>query len=409
MRTRTLSTSVEARWLLPVSAAPIERGSVLLVDDQIVDVGLNLRGDRHVDLEDGVLMPGLVNNHTHLEFSHLQQPLGSEASTFDAWIRAVIDERRTREVETSTSVQAGLHESERGGVMRMGEIATELALGPLQSDCQAHGVRFLELIGLSPERQAAALATARCYASESPPSGWQPGLSPHAPYTVGLGLLESAVELAQTQALPMAMHLAESRAELEFIQNRSGPFRELLESVGAWDSRAIPSGIRPSDYIQRLAQAPRALVIHGNYLDEDSVAALVQHRETVSLVYCPRTHAFFKHDAYPLAQLLKRGVRIVLGTDSRASNPDLQVWEEAKFVAATHSQVTPQQIVEMCTTQGSAALGVPACEIRTHQRADLTVVRCPWHDPDPMTAILHPEAHAVSLRRVLRDGEHRAS
>ena len=86
-----------------------------------------------------------------------------------------------------------------------------------------------------------------------------------------------------------------------------------------------------------LADAPRALVIHGNYLDRDEHEFLAAHADRMSLVYCPRTHAYFDHPPYPLAELLAAGVRVALGTDSRASNPDLNLLGEMRHVARTHA------------------------------------------------------------------------
>jgi cytosine/adenosine deaminase-related metal-dependent hydrolase len=108
--------------------------------------------------------------------------------------------------------------------------------------------------------------------------------------------------------------------------------------------------------MQMLCAAPRVLVIHGNYLDAEEIDFLAETASQFSLVYCPRTHAFFGHSAYPLAKLVKKGVTVCLGTDSRASNPNLDLFEEVKFVARHHADVDPLEIVRMATIQGTAAL-----------------------------------------------------
>ena len=122
------------------------------------------------------------------------------------------------------------------------------------------------------------------------------------------------------------MHLAESREELELLADGAATFRELLEERSMWDAAAIPARHRGRSIICGvLAEAPRSLVIHGNYLAGDEIAFLGQRRETMSVVYCPRTHAYFGHEPYPLEAMLAAGVRVALGTDSRASNPDLEL------------------------------------------------------------------------------------
>ncbi len=141
--------------------------------------------------------------------------------------------------------------------------------------------------------------------------------------------------------VPVAMHLAESREELDLLRDGTGPFQDLLDERSMWDPQAIPLGSRPLDYLRMLADAPRALVIHGNYLDDEELAFLGANRERMSLVYCPRTHAYFFHPPYPLGRALAAGVHVALGTDSRASNPDLSLLEEMRFVCAPILQLAP--------------------------------------------------------------------
>ena len=105
--------------------------------------------------------------------------------------------------------------------------------------------------------------------------------------------------------------------------------------------------------LRMLADAPRALVIHGNYLDDEELAFLAANRERMSLVYCPRTHAYFEHPPYPLAKHLKLGVRVALGTDSRASNPDLDLLAEMRHVAQNASSDRSRR----CAADGDAWRG----------------------------------------------------
>jgi cytosine/adenosine deaminase-related metal-dependent hydrolase len=169
--------------------------------------------------------------------------------------------------------------------------------------------------------------------------------------------LKSLIELASNENWPVAMHLAESTDELELLHAGTGPFQQLLEERSMWDAEAIPRGSRPMDYLRMLAEAPRALVIHGNYLDEDERAFLAANTDRMSLVYCPRTHAYFDHPPYPLRELLAGGVRVALGTDSRASNPDLDLLAEMRYVARRFPAVARDAILRMGTLNGAEALG----------------------------------------------------
>jgi len=376
MADSTTIVAIKARWLLPLVGAPVDGGVISIAGERIASVGENLSSSPVIDLGDVAILPGLVNAHTHLEFSELTAPLGLRGEPLPMWIRRVIDYRHSRTGDPQRSIEQGLLESLAAGVTMIGEIATS----PWQSQRKAGPdcLVFQEHIGLSPDRLAIREAAALEHLQMPwPQSHAWPGLSPHAPYTVHLQLLERLVELASQYRVRLAMHLAESREELELLQSGTGPFHELLTGLGAWIPDVIPRGARPLDYLQRLAAAPRALVIHGNYLSRDEQQLLATSRDRMSVVYCPRTHDYFGHDDYPLAAMLAAGVHVALGTDSRASNPDLHLWSEARFVAERHKNVCPQTAVELATIRGAEALGLGG-EVGTLEPgklANLAIVR----------------------------------
>jgi cytosine/adenosine deaminase-related metal-dependent hydrolase len=314
-----------------------------------------------IDLGDVALVPGLVNAHTHLEFSDLRRPLGQPGIGIVDWIRLIIAERACGDKHQADPISLGQQESLGGGVTTLGDIITNpAAIHATAMDATC----FHEVIGFSRARAESSLtalisrlesAAAACPASDHPMP--TQGISPHAPYTVSPLLLRPLVTLARRQNMPVAMHLAESREELQFLRDGTGPFQELLDERSMWDPEAVPRGSTPHDYLLTLADAPRALVIHGNYLDDDELDFLATHRDHMSLVYCPRTHAYFDHTPYPLNAALKHGVRVALGTDSRASNPDLSLLAEMGHVARVHHDVYPQDILRMATLAGAEALG----------------------------------------------------
>lgn len=353
--------ALQARVVYPVDSPPIEHGVVTIEGSRIVAVAAESRaGVRPRDLGHVVLLPGLVNTHTHLEFSHLQRPLGKPGMQLADWLRQVIVDRQGRAKSPAETIQVGLRESAACGVSAIGEIATADARA-YAGDSSLDLTVLMEVIGFSKSRAESAfaavserLATARS-SNLGPPSSL--GLSPHAPYTVSPNLLQRLIELAAKHDLPVAMHLAESAEELAFLADGSGPLQELLDERSMWDDQAVPRGSRPLDYLKMLTGAPRALVIHGNYLDAEEQAFLADHADRMSLVYCPRTHNYFKHEPYPLAEFLAAGVRVALGTDSRASNPDLSVLSEMRHVAHVDSSVAPNTILRLGTLAGAEALG----------------------------------------------------
>jgi len=345
-----------------------------------------------IDLGDVVLLPGLINAHTHLEFSDLREPLGQPGTPLPDWIRAVLAERKRANRDAPRAIEMGLQESLQHGVTTVGEIATLSAASYLDTSPRPQLMAFHEAIGFSALRTDSVLADVRRRlesAVEYDDGSLTMGLSPHAPYTVHPQLLVRLVELAGAKRLPIAMHLAESPQELQLLDGGDGPFRVLLEERSMWDPSAIAAGARVLGYLQELSKAPRALVIHGNYLSAEEIEFLAQRRDSLSVVYCPRTHKFFQHRPYPLQTLLSAGVRVALGTDSRASNPDLSLLGEMRQVANVHRDVAPQEIVRMATLAGAEALGLEAVvgSLTPGKRADFTTLRCDAAGSDPYEPI----------------------
>jgi aminodeoxyfutalosine deaminase len=371
-----------ARFVFTAAGPPLRDAVITLAGSRIASVGKRRADKSAVDLGNAAILPGLVNAHTHLEFSDLKAPLGSHGMNFADWIRAVVAYRRRRtDAKRQAASWTGMAESIRFGTTTLGEIAT--AGWPLEAfacdvPSSPESTVFLETIGLRRNRFQASLDAAKEHLAHTAKRGIRIGLSPHAPYTVSPEMVRRLAALSTVAAVPLAMHVAESPEELELLRTGKGPLRDMLVKLDAWDPKAVPTGSSPLDYLRMVRHAHRALVIHGNYLTDEEIAFIGANSQRLSVVYCPRTHAYFKHAPYPLGKLLKAGITVALGTDSRASNPDLNLFSEMRHVANHHS-VAPQKIVAMGTLDGARALGRDdeLGSLERGKRADLAVIRLP--------------------------------
>lgn len=378
-----------AAWVIPVDRPPIENGAIEVHNGFVTAVRSALPHEVCHDLGDVAVLPGLVNAHAHLEFSLVEPPF-QPAQPFTDWIRTLVAYRRQftpDSTEPCMALNLGAIEALMSGTTLLGEIATS---GWSELLMPTHGPRviaFRELIGMRPAGIDQQIEIAEEWLTdESVLAPVTYGLSPHAPYSVAPELLRRSVELAKRFAAPVAMHLAETRSELEFLAHGRGEFVEMLKSFGAWPESGLPLGRRPLDILQTLADAPRALVVHGNYLADDEID-FIAARPRMSVVYCPRTHEFFGHEPHPWRKLLAKGANVALGTDGRGSNPDLSLWNELVFLRERFPDVAPCTLLELGTLAGARTLG---CEhdcgtITPGKRADLVVVNLgpatAHHDP----------------------------
>ncbi len=351
----------KVRYLFTANGHPRENATVLVRNGSVVQA---VDDAYEADLGNVAIMPGLANAHTHLEFSSFDKPFHyPSSSSFADWIRAVIEWRLQREAGPPSAhadaVAQGLVESQQAGTTLLGEIATQPSWPACYQEAKFGGVRFWEVIGLSAGVINEVLERASTYLSPSlqTPAGWRAGLSPHAPYTVGWSLVKQVVEISRQFRAPIAMHLAETCDEIQLLAAHSGPLVEFLSERSVWDPSTVPRGIEPLAYLEVLSKAHRALVIHGNYLQRQDWDFLAQHRKRMSVVYCPRTFAYFGHRRYPLEKMLQRGVHVAIGTDSRASNPDLSIFEELKFLHQQHPAIDAATVLQLGTSCGAEALG----------------------------------------------------
>jgi len=384
-----------ARYIFPGDSEPVENGTVEIVDGRIAAVHPR-RDSAAEDLGNAAIIPGLVNAHTHLEFSDLASPI-SPAAPFADWIRGVVQHRRERSGPVREIIHGGIAECSRNGTTLIGEIATD-DQPALRSLPQGPRVCvFRELLGFGSENVAPQLEAAERFLdsfserTQSPEAakadGSQPvgfdtsprlfaGLSPHAPYSVHPELFTKTVQLAAARKAPIAVHLAETREERRLLHSGDGPLAEMLREFGVWRENVIDRRTRPLDYLQRLDAAERVLIVHGNYLDAEECEFLAK-RENISLVFCPRTHSFFQHAPHPWSEVQRLGGNATVGTDSRASNPDLSLWEELCFLRRFHPEIPDAELLRLGTINGALAMGRDDVtgSLSPGKSADLAVVR----------------------------------
>lgn len=353
-----------AKWLFPVLAPPMKDAWIRVEDGIVAGMGAGNAPRHALDLGNVAVLPALVNAHAHLEFSSLTRPIGRAGMPFPEWIAAVVQWRRGLSEdrlaqEKPLAIETGLRESWSGGVGLIGEIATTPWNELWYAYPSVKVVAFHELIGLSAARRRQAFEQWQLQhdALRSTIRHVEAGISPHAPYTIGLSAVHEAARIAKARCEPITMHLAESADEMQLLESRSGPFRALLEELGAWSEEVWEGVSGVESYLEALSVAERVQVVHGNFLNASNLDYLATHRDRFTLVHCPRTHAFFQPGICPVAKALKRGVRIALGTDSRASNPDLDLWQDVRAAAAKEPNVDPELWLKAVTYEAAYSLG----------------------------------------------------
>lgn len=341
---------------------------------------------------DAVLIPGLVNAHTHMDLTHIGPQPHDPAAGFMPWIDMIRTRRETEPERIAASVRRGIELSLAAGTVAVGDIAgavrAQMTFQPWETLRKSPliGVSWLEFFGIGKgiarsQEMLARLTPEIITAAHADPRV-RLGLQPHAPNTVARSVYAAAIALASKLGhhAPISTHLAESPEEREFVAKADGPQRQLLEMLGLWNE-SIPAdlgqGRTPVEHLRPLLEQTPFTVAHVNHADEAAIETLAATRTRV--VYCPRASAYFgaeRHfSQHRYRDMLAAGICVALGTDSVVNLPPvagatprdggrgMSILDEMRFLQ--HRDGTPPlDLLRMGTTNGARALGLPDAAFR---------------------------------------------
>jgi 5-methylthioadenosine/S-adenosylhomocysteine deaminase len=378
-------TVLTADWVVPVEGPPIRDGAVAVdADGRIAAVGPRSELGDGTHYAESVILPGFVNAHTHLEYE-VYAGFG-DGLAFPEWIGLHVQRKQLIDVaDVEAIARLGAFNCLRSGITTVGDCSFSGATAMACADLGLRGTVYLEVFGsdASPIRNRFEPMRDRIAGTLS--DDVQLGISPHAPYTCTIDLYAACAGLG----LPVATHLAESDAEAEFL--RTG--------TGAWESFGEML-VRPpgTTGIRALAEAglldSNVIAAHCVTADQEEIALLAEH--DVAVAHCPRSNGILGCGVAPLRALREAGIRVCIATDSPASTPSFDMFDEmrAAIMGARARErrpdaLTAAEALELATLGGARALGLEDSvgSIVPGKKADLTVLSLadtsfiPWEDP----------------------------
>lgn len=355
-------TAYRAAWVCPIDQPPIRDGAVRVSNGRIAAVGAGefKHDDVLIDMGDAVLLPGLINAHTHLELSWLRGRV-PPANRFTDWVKTLVAIRRGTEQAVTPEIVAPIHDAitelQWTGTAAIGDVSNSLAAVEPMVQHGVKGVVFHELLGFR-ERDGALIAASREKRDAAARHGVRVTLAPHAPYSTSVELFKAIRETVSASPCSiMSVHLGESPEEVELLATGSGPWRGMLEAIGVWrDDWVIPQ-CGPVQFLERHGVIDAGtLVVHGVQFDDSALARLKALGAT--LVTCPRSNRWVGVGFPPIERFYRSGVSVAVGTDSLASVEDLNLFSELKTMRYLAPSVPAHKILESATIVGARALGL---------------------------------------------------
>ncbi|MGQ9503625.1 MAG: amidohydrolase family protein [Thermogutta sp.] len=419
-----------ADLILPLDRPPIAHGMINVTEGRITSLRPMGDGFRLQSAERSLpsaqcahypkcaILPGFINAHTHLDLSGWSRSFSGQPKLWE-WIPEVVRFRRSQHYRPEKAIKDGMWAALAGGAVALVDVippdwltwerlsGSELTPGKsgaaaLQPSLPPLRIfSFIECLAPTGSMRIPPDELFDHHRKACLHLGWHPAISPHAPYTVPLEVLKTVVNLAERHNLILAMHLAETDQEALFLATGEGPLRDMLEKLSAYRPGVFTPGRALQELLDVICRAPRVLLIHGNYLTESEIALLSRFTDRAAVVYCPRSHEFFGHANYPLEQLLEASIPVLVGTDSRASHPDLSIFGELQAVRRRHPKVKAERIVRMATTDAARFLGCDGelGSLAVGQSATFCIIQLPTQaiGDDPYEAVLSPQAQVRAV------------
>jgi aminodeoxyfutalosine deaminase len=332
-----------------------------------------------VQILNAIICPGFVNAHCHIELSHLKNKIPQHTGLVD-FILDILKLRAADDEIKQEAMRLAEEELYNSGTVAVGDICNTTDSIFLKRQSKLHWHNFIEVSGFAEEiadlrfengknilaQFSKQLQSLKHSDSQVPLAGtclpagrFRGAFTPHAPYSVSSKLFQLINENSSGQTL--SIHNQETPTENEFLQNKTGDFLRLYENLGIDISSFAPTNKSSlQSWLPQLQHAKKIISVHNSFTNEDDIAFAKQFSSTQEMYYClcPNANLYIENTLPPIEMLMKNNCNIVLGTDSYASNTQLNIFEEIKTIRKNFPNISLEKLLQWATMNGARALGL---------------------------------------------------
>ncbi|MDB5010389.1 MAG: amidohydrolase [Mucilaginibacter sp.] len=348
-----------ADYVFPVYADPIKNG-VVTVDDfgKIISVSNNLPPDSSVPVEElsGIICPGFVNAHCHMELSHLKDKIQPRRGLV-SFIKDVQNLRGATDEEITTAAAQADKDMYENGIVAVGDITNSNATIAIKANSKLYYHSFIETFGFLPERAEGIFNKALELLNQFKP---QPcSITPHAPYSVSKDLFKLIKNYCETEENLISIHNQECEDENKFYRYKLGDFNNMYEYFGMDISYFKPQA-RDSlqSILPLLTNKQKILMVHNTFTNLKDIYFIKRFDRKIYWCFCPSANLYIENQLPKVTLFLSQGVNITLGTDSLASNSKLCILNEMRILQQKYPSLTTAMLIQWATINGAMYLGI---------------------------------------------------
>ena len=352
-----------------LTASKIHNGQHWLPQGSVIEVAddgtiLSIQNGTHPGVVhyDGILAPGFVNVHCHLELSHMKGVV-PEHTGLIPFLKTIPRHRNDfTEEEKKTARHNGYNELLQNGIVAIGDIANTTDTLDIRSLEQMHYYTFVESIGFTEANAPRSFGYAQqAYEIFAAQQGnkiqLKQAIIPHAPYSVSSSLFRLIDEHQKNGVI--SIHNQESKEEDKYYISKEGDVRDLLHTLGIDDSLFTPTGQSSlQSYLEWLSPTHPFIFVHNTYTQREHVQYAHNKLQKAFWCFCPNANLYIENKLPDVDMFISEGARICVGTDSLASNHRLSILSELQSIKKHYPHITWEMLLMWATNNGAHALGL---------------------------------------------------
>lgn len=351
---------ISADYIYPISSPPIREG-VVIVDENNAIVKVSSRDNfraKELEIYAGVIVPGFINTHCHLELSHMKGKVKTGTSLIP-FISNVVQFRDIPREEILAAIQAGDEEMYQEGIVAVGDISNKTDTAAQKAKSNIHYYTFIECFDFLQE--AWAIDTYKqyqeVYQTHSNNNGNKKSYVPHAPYSVSKNLFQ-LINQANPDNCTVSLHNQETPDENLFFQKKEGGFLDFYKNFDISIDEFQATGKPSINYaLANMNPNCKTLLVHNTMSTKADIELAQQWNPNCYWATCPNANLYIENRLPNYQHFLDTNAKVTIGTDSLTSNWQLSILEEMKTIQKYQSYVPFETLLQWATLNGAEALG----------------------------------------------------